>query len=148
MKSIAFLILSTATALLSSLSSLNAQTATPASLQQLLWESRWKKRVLLIAAPTTQHVDFQQQKALLAPQAAALAERDFLVLEVLYAQLTAADQQFLAQQIGIKPPAFAAVLIGKDGGVKEKSSRPITPEALFGIVDKMPMRREEMKRRK
>lgn len=121
-----------------------AQTARP--LQQLLRESRWKKRVLLVAAPTAQDGGFQQQKALLAPQAAALAERDFLVLEVLYSQLSAADQQFLAQKIGIKPPAFAAVLIGKDGGVKEQSRRPIAPEALFGTVDKMPMRRAEMER--
>jgi hypothetical protein len=102
--------------------------------------------VLLLAAPNAGQADFTTQKALLAPQQAALAERDFLVLEVLYDQLSVADQEFLSQKIGIQPPRFAAVLIGKDGGVKEKSSRPISPADLFGTVDKMPMRRAEMRK--
>jgi hypothetical protein len=123
-----------------------AQTATPVSLQRTLRASRWKKRVLLIAAPTTQQADFQKQKALLADKSQDLAERDFLVIELLYDQISTADHQFLIQKTGVQPPAFAAVLIGKDGGVKEKSARPIAPEALFGTVDKMPMRRAEMKR--
>ncbi|WP_305030786.1 DUF4174 domain-containing protein [Hymenobacter convexus] len=118
------------------------------SLEKTLRENQWKKRVLLIAAPNAAHADFQYQKALLATEEAGLAARDFLVLPVLYDQLSAADKQFLRREIGLTPPAFAAVLIGKDGGVKEKSSRPIKPAALFGIVDRMPMRREEMRRAK
>ncbi|UOQ96825.1 DUF4174 domain-containing protein [Hymenobacter sp. 5317J-9] len=125
-------------------STLRAQAPKPMSLQQTLRESHWKKRVLLLAAPNAQQADFKQQQALLASQQAALAERDFLVLPVLYEQLSAADTQFLTREIGIKLPAFAVVLIGKDGGVKERSNRPIQPENLFGTVDKMPMRRQEM----
>ncbi len=49
--------------------------------------------------------------------------------------------------MGIQANPFTAVLIGKDGGVKEKSSRPIPPADLFGTVDKMPMRRQEMRRK-
>jgi hypothetical protein len=128
------------------LSSASAQIRTSGSLQQTLRESRWKKRVLLIAASNAGQADFQQQKSLLAAREAALTERDFLVVEVRYEQISAADQQFLKRELGIQPPAFAVVLIGKDGGVKEKSGRPITPEALFGTVDKMPMRRQEMRK--
>ncbi|MBF9221152.1 DUF4174 domain-containing protein [Hymenobacter ruricola] len=128
------------------LSTLIAQTPKAMSLEKTLRESRWKKRVLLVAAPNAQQADFQQQQELLASQKAALAERDFLVLPVLYEQLSAADQQFLKREIGVQPPAFAMVLIGKDGGVKEKSSRPMKPENLFGTVDKMPMRRQEMRK--
>jgi hypothetical protein len=125
---------------------LTAQTPKPMSLEQTLRESRWKKRVLLVAAPNARQADFSTQKALLKANEKDLAERDFLVLDVLYDQLSAADQQFLTQKTGIKPPQFAAVLIGKDGGVKEKSSRPIPPADLFGTVDKMPMRRTEMRK--
>ncbi|MBJ6108038.1 DUF4174 domain-containing protein [Hymenobacter sp. BT523] len=125
---------------------LRAQAPKPMSLPQTLRASQWKKRVLLVAAPNAQQADFRQQQALLATQQAALAERDFLVLPVLYEQLSAADTQFLTREIGIKPPAFAAVLIGKDGGVKERSGRPMKPENLFGTVDKMPMRRQEMRK--
>lgn len=125
---------------------LTAQTPKAKSVAQILRASRWQKRVLLLAAPNADQADFKQQKALLAAAGPELAARDFLVLEVLYNQLTEADKQFLTQQLGIKPPQFAALLIGKDGGVKQQSRRPIAPAALFATVDKMPMRREEMRR--
>ena len=125
---------------------LTAQTSKPMSLEQTLRQSRWKKRVLLVAAPNAEQVDFKTQKALLAANRAELAERDFLVLDVLYSQLSAADQQFLSKKIGVQPPSFTVVLIGKDGGVKEKSNHPIASADLFGTVDKMPMRREEMRK--
>lgn len=132
--------------LLLSMLCLTAQTPKPMSLEQTLRESRWKNRVLLVAAPTAEQADFKTQKALLAAKQTELAERDFLVLDVLYDHLSATDQQFLTTKIGLQPPKFAAVLIGKDGGVKEKSSLPILPADLFGTVDKMPMRREEMRK--
>ena len=125
---------------------LTAQVPKSASLAQTIRASRWKHRVLLVAAPNAENVDFKLQKALLAANKQELAARDFLVLDVLYDQLPTADKLFLTQKIGLNPPAFAAVLIGKDGGVKEKSNRPILPTDLFGTVDKMPMRREEMRR--
>ncbi|WP_161787236.1 DUF4174 domain-containing protein [Hymenobacter sp. IS2118] len=126
---------------------LSAQTPKPMPLEQTLRASRWQHRVLLLAAPTAAHPDFKAQKALLATQKAELADRDFVVVEALYDQLSAADLAFLKQKTGAQPPQFAAVLIGKDGGVKERRARPIPPADLFGTVDKMPMRRQEMRRK-
>ncbi|WP_216689518.1 DUF4174 domain-containing protein [Hymenobacter siberiensis] len=126
---------------------LTAQTSKPMPLEQTLREYRWKKRVLLLAAPTAEQADFKAQKALLAAEKAGMAARDFVVLEVFYNQLSTTDQQFLTKKTGVSPPAFAAVLIGKDGGVKERSSHPIQTAILFGTVDKMPMRREEMRQK-
>jgi hypothetical protein len=117
------------------------------SLEQTLRDSRWKKRVLLVATPTAEQVDFKSQKALLAAKSAELDERDFLVVDAVHDQLSAADKQFLMKKIGVQAGQFAAVLIGKDGGVKEKSSRPMQPADLFGTVDKMPMRQQEMRRK-
>ena len=125
---------------------LSAQTLKSQSVEQTLRASRWQKRVLLLAAPTARQADFQQQKALLAAAGPELAARDFLVLEAVYEQLTAADQQFLSRKLGLQPSRFAAVLIGKDGGVKQRSSRPLRPADLFATVDQMPMRRAEMRR--
>lgn len=126
---------------------LTAQTSKPMPLEQTLREYRWKKRVLLLTAPTAEQADFKTQKALLATEQAGMAARDFIVVEVFYNQLTAADQQFLTKKIGVSPPQFAALLIGKDGGEKERSLRPISPAALFGTVDKMPMRQAEMRKK-
>jgi hypothetical protein len=123
-----------------------AQRPKPMSLEQTLQASEWRKRVLLIAAPTAEHADFRTQKAHLASVESQLHERDFLVVDVLYDQLAAADKQFIMKKMGIQPSHFAAVLIGKDGGVKMKSAQPVAPATLFGTVDKMPMRKQEMQR--
>jgi hypothetical protein len=36
------------------------------------------------------------------------------------------------------------LLIGKDGGVKLRSSEPVSVKDIFGLIDSMPMRRQEM----
>ena len=145
MKRLRFLLL--APLLLPGLFLCTAQTSKPMPLEQTLREYRWKKRVLLLAAPTAEQTDFKTQKVLLNAEKAGMVARDFVVLEVFYDQLSATDQQFLAKKIRVSPRQFAAVLIGKDGGVKERSSRPVLPAGLFGTVDKMPMRREEMRKK-
>ena len=126
---------------------LSAQTPKRRSLEQTLRESRGQKRLLLVLAASAEQADFRAQKAVLARRQAELAERDLRVLDVPYEQLAPADRQFLAHQIGGPLPVFAAVLIGKDGGVKLSSPRPLAPADLFEAVDKMPMRRQEMRRR-
>jgi len=40
---------------------------------------------------------------------------------------------------------FHAILIGKDGGVKGRWDSPVDMDALFGLIDAMPMRRQEMR---
>jgi hypothetical protein len=40
---------------------------------------------------------------------------------------------------------FAAVLVGRDGGEKHRSTEPVVPEGLFEVIDAMPMRRREMR---
>jgi hypothetical protein len=124
-----------------------AQTPSSPSLAQMLRQSHWQKRVLLIGAPTASQPDFQRQKQLLADAAAQLKERDFLVLELPYDKLPAADQQYLQKELNQSLTKFAVVLIGKDGGVKRTSAQPLPPADLFNTVDKMPMRRQEMKRK-
>ncbi|MCF0049134.1 DUF4174 domain-containing protein [Dyadobacter sp. LJ53] len=41
--------------------------------------------------------------------------------------------------------AFTFILIGRDGGEKLKSSEVVTPDKLFGLIDAMPMRKQEIK---
>jgi hypothetical protein len=110
--------------------------------------SRWQHRLLLLGAPTAGQADLQAQKQLLAAAATGLTARDFRVLEVPYDQLTPADRQCWTQQLGQPLAGFRVVLIGKDGGVKRASAQPLPPADLFNLVDKMPMRRQEMRRSK
>lgn len=123
-----------------------AQAPRPSSLAQKLRASRWQQRVLLIGAPTAGQAAFQQQKKLLVNATSQLKERDCLVLELPYDQLTPADRQYWQQELKQALTAFSVVLIGKDGGVKRTETQPLPPADLFGTVDKMPMRRTEMRR--
>ena len=132
--------------LLSLLAAATVAAAGPPSLAETIRAAKWKKRLLLVAAPTATQADFQRQKQLLATDPASLQERDLLVLDVPYDQLAPADQQYLRQQLKLKLSGFEVVLIGKDGGVKERSTHPLAPAALFSTIDQMPMRRQEMRR--
>ena len=123
-----------------------APTAKPLNLERILRAGQGRQRLLLLLATTADQPDFQRQRAQLADQLAGLAERDFRVVEVLYDQLGPGDRRFLVRKLGGPLPAFAAGLIGKDGGVKLRQTRPVTPQELFGLVDQMPMRRQEMRR--
>jgi hypothetical protein len=125
-----------------------AQAPRSAGLAQQLRTSHWQKRVLLVGAPTAGEAHFQQQKKLLAAVPDQLRERDFVVLELPYDQLSAADRQYWQQELKQPLTAFAVVLIGKDGGVKRVEAKPLAPADLFGTVDKMPMRRQEARRAK
>jgi hypothetical protein len=127
---------------------LAAQSAPAPGLAGQLRASRWQHRVLLIGAPTAAQADFQRQKTLLAAAGKGLAERDFRVIEVLYDQLAPADRQCWTQQLGQPLAGFRVVLIGKDGGVKRIETGPLAAPEIFGTVDKMPMRRQEMRGRK
>lgn len=129
------------------LAAATAAPAGPPSLAETIRASRWRQRVLLVAAPRADEAAFQRQKQLLAPAARQLQERDMLVLDVLHDHLSPADQQYLQRDLGLHLTGFEVVLLGKDGGVKQRSTQPLAPEALFSTVDKMPMRRQEMRQR-
>lgn len=46
---------------------------------------------------------------------------------------------------GVEDGRFAAVLVGRDGGVKFRSGEPVPATDLFARIDTMPMRRREMR---
>lgn len=89
-----------------------------------------------------------QQKKLLATAGPDLKARDFLVLQLLYDQLSPADRQYWTRELKQSLTSFSVVLIGKDGGVKLAQTQPLSPADLFGTVDKMPMRQQEARRAK
>lgn len=113
----------------------------------------WKNRVLLVFAPSENRA-VESQRRLMAAETAALAERDMVVLlvtqdrvEPLFGSAPGISAEALRAQAGVAAQtAFSAVLIGKDGGVKLRQDRPVTAEALFGLVDSMPMRAGEARR--
>jgi hypothetical protein len=121
---------------------------TTTTLAQTLRANRAKKRILLVGTPTVDAPELMQQKKLLATAGPQLRERDFVVLQLVYSQLSDADRQYWTQELKQSFTGFSVVLIGKDGGVKLNQLQPLAPADLFGTVDKMPMRKQEAKRLK
>ncbi|SHK59370.1 DUF4174 domain-containing protein [Hymenobacter psychrotolerans] len=142
--SVAFLIVS----ILLAPGALRAQQSSAGqSVAALLKASKWQKRVLLLCAPSPNDADLRRQQQLLGPVRAGLDSRDLVVREVIFSQLSTPDQQVLARQLGVAGSGFTVVLVGKDGGVKRRETRPVPPATLFSTIDTMPMRRQEMQER-
>ncbi len=83
---------------------------------------------------------YQKQLALLAQDSAGIAERDLIVVMV--------EDKQLFESYKLGENEFTLLLIGKDGGEKMRSTKPVKLEAIFALIDSMPMRQREMQRKK
>lgn len=70
----------------------------------------------------------------------SVSDRD---LQVEY--LTGETAEAARREYGVAAGGFEALLVGRDGGVKLRSSRPIVSSELFARIDEMPMRRRELR---
>ena len=117
---------------------------------------RWKNRVLVLFSPSESEASFQSQKQDLASSTKAVLDRDLVILEIMEQGESRAGNQLLSEKsvqdirekLGVETGSFQVLLIGKDGGVKLRSSEPVSTKDLFGLIDSMPMRRQEMESRK
>lgn len=114
-------------------------------------ELRWERRVLLVFCEPDERPDIA---FLLQQNMAGLAERDmtwFLVAgdEILSnheAPLTAGLTEQWRERFAPLNSPVDVLLIGKDGGLKQRSEQ-LDMGAVFGTVDGMSMRRREMRER-
>ncbi len=113
---------------------------------------RWKKRPLLLFAPSAGDVSLVAQLTEVGNALAAFNERDMALVVVLEKGQSEADGQEipgtagarLRSHYGVPAGQFALRLVGKDGGVKRRANAPVTMQTLFDQIDAMPMRQREM----
>ena len=65
-------------------------------------------------------------------------------LEVIIGPSAQLDADRILRHVGLSKDRFGVVLVGKDTGVKLRSSEIVTPPALFSLIDAMPMRQAEL----
>ncbi|MGF1457065.1 MAG: DUF4174 domain-containing protein [Alphaproteobacteria bacterium] len=118
---------------------------------------RWRYRpVLVFGSPATREA-VGAQDTLLRENAAGLWDRDIVVMRINDGPVTLQDETGREVRHGLQPDRlrawfrvapgqFAVILIGKDGGEKFRSQEPVAAEDLFALIDRMPMRRNEMRR--
>lgn len=104
---------------------------------------RWNSRVVVALAPTRDDPGLAAQRRLFAALGAQGRERDLVLVE---ATDDTPEGAALRRRFGAGA-GFVAILIGKDGGEKLRSHAPLGRDALFPLIDAMPMRRQEMTRR-
>ena len=112
---------------------------------------RWRHRLVLIFAPTTTDPAYAEQVAALADHESDNADRDLLIgqfpahgpSQFNGQEITSGTMATLRQQLAVEQDSFAVLLVGKDGGVKLRSDRPLATERIFTTIDQMPMRQQE-----
>ncbi len=109
---------------------------------------QWKARVLVVSAPKIDDADLRGQDAILSADADGQADRDLKVVRLVGSQGAAGvDAAALRERLSMPPDRFEVVLVGKDGTVVLRRRQPIPLGELFGRIDAMPMRRDELRRR-
>ena len=86
---------------------------------------------------------FKRQLHSFTLEKTAMEDRDMVVLAP-----KAQYKHKILDELGVAKDFQGVLLVGKDGGIKLKNDFPVLPETLFALVDTMPMRQAEMKRKK
>ena len=129
--------------------------ASPLLFAQDLNNHRWDDRVILIFGDNPSQAAVQTQVKKLNAKPAELADRN-LVLYQIYQQegqtptgqnLSTKELKAFRKKFNIEAGSFALLLIGKDGGVKMKKTSVVDPRSIFDLIDSMPMRQAEMRRK-
>lgn len=128
---------------------LNLRDAMPMDLS----EFQWKNRLLFLFAPDGDHPLFKNLKSAVRTQKAEVEDRDLIVFEVLEegssrmntAELDRQTADSIRDHFGVPQNNFTLILVGKDGGVKLKRHEAVGLDDIFGLIDSMPMRQNEMR---
>jgi len=123
----------------------------PLSAAQLS-DFRWKYRLLLLFAPDYQDPDLRQTRRAVQLQSCALGERDVIIGVFAAKGRSILDDQDISdreafevrQHFRFANGQFVALLIGKDGGEKHRSYTAPDLNAVFALIDGMPMPQQEM----
>ena len=118
---------------------------------------QWENRILVIVSPSTDHPTYQQQYHAWKSEQEAYIDRDLLLFQLFPHSLVMPTGDTLTDPIQIEhwtahhtisPHTFEVILIGKDGGEKIRQSHLLPNSQLFATIDRMPMRRAEMRQKR
>lgn len=127
---------------------LGSATAVAAELS----DYRWERRPLLLFAPTDSDPRLAETLSRIEASRCDFIGRDMVIglvvtegNSMLDGQVINADEsQRLVNQYAIGENSFRVLLIGKDGGEKLRVSEVPDLQAIYAVIDGMPMRSREM----
>ncbi len=117
------------------------------SLQSYLWENR----VILLFAPNSENPEVQQALELIKIEQCNVKDRDLVIGAFYEKGINQLDHREVSATIGREfreyyrvKSGFTAILVGKDGGEKFRTTRVLDLQSVFDLIDTMPMRQNEM----
>ena len=116
--------------------------AAPAQAADRLGPLLWKRRAVVVLAAGAGDARFARQVEALRAKRHLLGDYQTKLVAV------PRDDAALRVRLGLPPQGFAVALVGKDGGVKESWREPVEPARIFGLIDRMPMRQDEVRARR
>ncbi len=117
-----------------------------------LSDYRWERRPLLLFAPTDNDPRLAEALRRIEASRCEFVDRD-MVIGLVVAEgkstldghvLNTDESQRLTKQFAIGDNTFSALLIGKDGGEKLRFNEVPDLQAIYAVIDGMPMRNSEM----
>ena len=112
----------------------------------------WKNRILLVFSPTQTNPHLLNQRSWISKNRPGFDDRHLLVFEIvdnnvllrLGESAVKHKASVVRSEFSVKRDQFRSLLIGKDGTIKYDRPIPVDPCYLFGLIDYMPMRRQEI----
>ena len=102
----------------------------------------WTHRPILVFANSPNDINFERQVAMLRGNISELTERNVVVL------LDSDPKANGLLRKTFRPRGFVVILVGKDGQIKLRKPFPWDVRSISRTIDKMPMRRQEIKANK
>lgn len=114
---------------------------------------RGEHRLFLIFTASPRDERFVRQSRLLEESEKGFAERHLLRGDLFEdgigvfdgAPVSPGEVAAARKRFGVEPGRFMALLVGKDGTVKQRFGEPVGPDEIYALVDAMPMRQREMR---
>lgn len=114
----------------------------------------WKKRPLLLFAPSPNSPVYRPVPDSLSAHLEQIHDRHMVIIEVFQNGLVRIDgksdsrhtAESFRQQFSAKKGELTAILVGKDGGLKLRQKGSLDLGEIFSLIDTMPMRQQEMRK--
>jgi hypothetical protein len=120
-----------------------------------LTQYKWKNRLLFVFAPHSSHPSLINLENDISVQKEGILDRDLIVFQIYetgsyFQDMNVIDHEMadqLRRNFRVAPGLLIVILVGKDGGVKLRQNDQVSLNEIFLMIDSMPMRREEMRRK-
>jgi len=117
---------------------------------------RWKKRLLLLFSPSIDDEAYLKQMEDIKGMIAKIKDRDLIIFQLFKNGDGYYDNEIIPfeecrriyQDLQVNEEKFSILLIGKDGSVKMNEQHYVKTENIFYIIDQMPMRQREMRKKR